>query len=261
MVRRNIIVYDIKGKYKRSFRYLPGSLFTRIYLYNDQYLLCYDEHTDDFEKEMHPFKVISKMSGQLMKSLDIPFSKRISYRILLNEGGNTQMFFPDPKPEPAVKNGNQWILNEISSDTIYQLSNDFHLTPVMAQIPSVQSMGENPTYIVFVLDSYHYQFMYIQKKEFDKKTRTGFPITATIVYDKKTGKINEQNFYDSNRPDKSCDISFNKTINSSAYFDLFPANRLKGYLEKKQLTGQLKEIAEKINEDDNPVLMIVTFKK
>jgi hypothetical protein len=160
-----------------------------------------------------------------------------------------------------VKTGNGWILNEVSSDTVYLLSKDFSFTPVMAQTPSVQSMGEHPQYLSFLMDSYHYQFMFIQKKEYDRKTQSGFPTTA-VMYDKKTGRVFEQNFYDANRADKVFDFWLNGTnqmAESNQYFEEYSTHRLKKYLESGQLTGRLKEIAEQIDEDDNPMLMIVTF--
>jgi hypothetical protein len=263
MMLQKIFVYDIEGHYKRSLRHLFGTQYTRIYLFNEQYLLCYNDRTDGFEKEKYPFKTVSRQTGELVKVLDIPFSKRISTKYHFSEGDVGDVFFGYPQPEPAVKTGDKWILNEVSSDTIYQLAEDFSLTSVMAQIPSVQSMGENPKYLSFVMDSYHYQFMFIQKKEYDRKTQQGFPTTA-VMYDKKTGQIFEQNFYDANRPDKVFEFYLNnkkQMAESNQYFDEYPAHVLKRFLGKGELSGRLKEIAEQIKEDDNPVLMIIKLKK
>jgi hypothetical protein len=264
MMLKKIFVYDIEGNYKRSFWHLQGTQYSQIYFFNEQYLLCYNNMIDGFEKEKHPFKIISRQSGKLVKELDVPFSKRISTRYYFSEGDVGHVFFGYPQPESVVKTGDKWILNEVSSDTIYQLSEDFSLIPVMAQTPSVQSMGENPEYLSFVMDSYHYQFMFIQKKEYDRKTQQGFPTTA-VMYDKKTGQIFEQNFYDANRPDKVFEFYLNNTnqmAESNQYFDEYPAYVLKRFLEKGESTGHfLKEIAEQIGEDDNPVVRIVTLKK
>ena len=260
MMQKKIVVYDIEGHYKRSFRHLPGTQYNDIYLFNERYLLCYNNRREGFEEEKHPFKIVSRQTGELVKELDIPFSKRITTKYYFEEGNTGGwVFSADPRPESAVKTGDKWILNEVSSDTIYQLSKDFSLTPLMAQTPSVQSMGENPKYLSLVMESYHYRFMFIQKKEYDRETQTGFPLT-TVMYDKKTGQTFEQNFYDANRPDKVFDFYLNNTnqmAESNQYFDVYPAHRLKTFLEKGQLTGRLKEIAAQIDADDNPVLMIV----
>jgi hypothetical protein len=261
MMLKKIFVYDIEGNYKRSFHHLRGTQYNRFYLFNEQYLLCYNNSIEGFEEEKHPFKIVSRQTGELLKEFDIPFSKRISIRYHFREGNVSQTSLGDPQPEPLVRTGDKWIVNEVSSDTIYRLSEDFSLTPVMAQTPSVQSMGENPQYLSFVMDSYHYQFMFIQKKEYDRETQQGFPTTA-VMYDKKTGQIFEQNFYDANRPDKVFEFYQNNTnqmAESNQYFHEYPAHILKNFLEKGQLTGRLKEIAEQIDEDDNPVLMIITL--
>ena len=263
MMTQKIVVYDVEGNYKRSFRHLPESTYNPIYLFNDQYLLCYNNRIQGFDKEMNPYKIVSKQTGELIKELDIPFSKRISSTIYYREGDFGGKIAAKPYPEPIIKNGDTWVLNEISTDTIYLLSADLKLTPLMVQTPSVQSMGESPKYLSFVMDSYNYQFMFIQKKELDIKTLTGFPTTA-IMFDKKNKKVLEQNFYDVNRPEKVYEFyleNTNKMAKDNQYYGEYPAFRLKKYLEKGELKGRLKEIAEKIEEDDNNVLMIIKFKK
>ena len=262
MMLLKIFVYDIEGHYKRSFRHLQGTQYNEIYLFNERYLLCYNNHPEGFEEEKHPFKIVSRQTGELVKELDIPFSKRITIRHFRSEGGITRSATTGVRAEPAVKTGDKWILNEISSDTIYRLSEDFSLTPLMAQTPSVQSMGENPKYLSLVMESNHYQFMFIQKKEYDWETQTGYPLTP-VMYDKKTGKVFEQNFYDANRPNKVYEFYLNTTnqVDQNQYFDEYLAHVLKRFLGKGELSGRLKEIAEQIDEDDNPVLMIITLKK
>jgi len=264
LLNKKIFVYNMQGHYKRSFGHLPNTQYSSmIYSFNDRYLLCYNGTMNEtLEEEKYPFKIVSKQTGQLIKELNIPFPKRIFSKFYHREGNNALMIMAYPSPQPAVKMGDEWIVNEVSSDTIYQLSKNFSLTPVMVQTPSVRTMGENLKYLSFVMDSYYYQFMFIQKKEFDKKTQTGFP-TTLIMYDKKTGKLFEQNFYDANRPNEVFEFSCNDTqmAESNQYCDYYLAPKLKKLLAKGELTGRLKEIAEKIDEDDNPVLMIVTFKK
>jgi hypothetical protein len=263
MMKKQIIVYDLNGKFKRSFSHCKGAQYSHIYLFDNQYLLVYNGSPDGFNAEKYPFKLISRQTGKVIKEIPVPFSKRISTKFTYGDEYYSMTFSGDPSPEPAVRMGNDYILNEISSDTIYKLSADLKLTPMMAQTPSVQNMGENPQYISFVKDSYDYQFLFIQKKEFNKETRIGFPTTAVMIV-KKSGKIFEQNFYDADRPDKVFEFYLNNSnqmAKSNQYFDEWSAHSLKKVLEKGQLKGRLKEIAEKIDEDDNPMLMIVTFKE
>ncbi|MDR1120596.1 MAG: 6-bladed beta-propeller [Dysgonamonadaceae bacterium] len=49
MMLKKIFVYDIEGNYKRSFWHLPGAQYNRIYLFDEQYLLCYNNRIDSFE--------------------------------------------------------------------------------------------------------------------------------------------------------------------------------------------------------------------
>ena len=256
--KKKIFVYDIIGNYKRSFEHINGKRYTKIYNFNKEALLCYDRSAVEFDEQKYPFTIISKHTGERIKEVDIPFEKRISERYIFRDGNNTRIIGMYPIPEPAIElMGNAFVLNEISSDTIYQISKDYSMTPLIAQTPSVQQMGENPHYLCFIMGANNYQFMFTQKKEFNPETNTGFP-TQALVYDRKKDEIFEQNFYNRDRSGESFDIISGN--NNQSIYDFQPV-RLKKYLENGELSGQLKEIAEKINEDDNPVLMIITFKK
>ena len=48
---------------------------------------------------------------------------------------------------------------------------------------------------------------------------------------------------------------------TSQCYHLLEAFKLKEALEEGKLKGELKSIAEKLDEEDNPVLMVVEFKK
>ena len=257
MWQKKIFVYDINGNYKRSFWHLKGTQYNRIYNQSEQVLLCYNV---SFEGEdRYPFKIISKQNGDKIKDIEIPFEKRIDLKYRFIDENNVMQLISGHPAAPAIKvDGNNFILNEASSDTIYKLSEDLSLTPSMIQTPSVQSMGENPQYLAFVMNTRDYYFMFTQKKEFDKATQSGFP-TIALVYDKKKKELFEQNFYNRDMPGKS--FEFMEEVNDNQIVYRYQAYKLKDDLAKGELSGKLKEIAEKIEEEDNPVLMVITFKK
>jgi len=262
MWRKKIFVYDINGNYLRSFSHLGGEQYSNIYNLNERALLCYGGNPNKFYEEKYPFKIISKKNGELLKDVEIPFTKRIdlTYREKMENG--RVMFFVGYTAEPAIEIAkNDMILKEVSSDTIYRLSSeDFSITPYMIQTPSIQSMDENEQYLVFVMNTFDYQFMYTQKREFNKKAMMsgiGFPTTC-LIYDKKKKGIFKLNIYNKDVKDESIEFSNQGKNNQVIY--RYQAYELKKFLKKGELSGKLKEIAEKMDEEDNPVLMVITFK-
>jgi hypothetical protein len=190
---KKIFVYDLKGNYKRSFGHLKGKLYNRIYSFNKEYLLCYSASKENFEDDRTPFLVISKQNGNKEKDIVIPFNKRIAIKCYTVT--DKQVLFPFPfkvKPEPAVKCSDGFLLNEISSDTIYKLADDFSITPIIAQYPSVQQK-EQPLFLLPTMETYQYRFMMIAKKE--DYQQTGISLLSALVYDKKGMEFYEQNFY------------------------------------------------------------------
>jgi hypothetical protein len=83
---------------------------------------------------------------------------------------------------------------------------------------------------------------------------------------KQTGEITEQNFYNKDDLAKKS-IYFGlrpeniKHADNNTYYALLQAYQLKDSYEQGELQGKLKEFASKLTEDDNPVLMLVKFKK
>lgn len=102
--------------------------------------------------------------------------------------------------------------------------------------------------------------MQIVKKECDLEKNQEMP-TVDLVYDKYDKKIYQPTVYNGDYEKRKenmsvCalgkDIAFTTRLEA---FDLIEAN------EQGKLKGRLKEIAAKLNEEDNPVIMLVKYKK
>ncbi|MDR3220340.1 MAG: 6-bladed beta-propeller [Dysgonamonadaceae bacterium] len=265
-----IQVYDSDGNFKRTLSYAEDKEYRRIYNFDKDYLLCYYDHAsfvnmaiyeDPIKNLMPSFILVSKQTGEKLKGVPIPYEKWIDGFILIDEGSvcSSTIFM-----YPAVKNGNGFLLNEISADTIFRLQPDFSTIPVMTRKPSVQKMNP-PYFLVSVAETPHYHFMTSVKKG-DGKSDI-FP-SRSLMYDKQTGEISEQNFYNADISNKE-NLIFGKgdfdvtnnlhPIGANRFYIVYDAFRLKEMNENGELTGQLKEIAAKIDADDNPVVMVVQF--
>ena len=128
MFAKKIVVYDLTGNYKRHFYHQQNTQYRTIVDFDDNNLLC---HTA-FHSLEEPFILVSKETGKKEKNIPIPFEKQIDPDIKehLDNGGMQMLASPVPY---IVKNGNQIILNEVSSDTIYQLNQDATLSPLLVR--------------------------------------------------------------------------------------------------------------------------------
>jgi hypothetical protein len=202
------------------------------------------------------FLIISRQTGEKIEDVAISYEKCIPKYVGSAEKGTVQGIYGNVRP--AVKSGNYTILNESSSDTIYKLMPDLSLIPVMTREPSIQGM-EIPVFLSINMETDRSYFMTSVKR--DEKLSY-----VPLIYDKQTGEIAEQSFYNMDDLSKkriTIGSSANEALvamsDKQAYMSI-SAFQLKEAYENGKQTGRLKEIASKLKEDDNPVSMFVKFK-
>ena len=269
-----ILVYDLNGKFKRSFKHKKNSgdpfkpiFYTEIYNYDKNNLICYDQRN---ETSSRSFVLISKKDGNITREFKIPFKENISLTVrskpvIIVESATkstAQSFSATPGRNRSIIlfKGN-WMLLDLSSDTVYTLLPDYNLHPLFVRTPAIHSMSPK----VFLLLSFisdRYYFMDAMKFEYDMKTRTGFPSTP-FLYDKQEREFFSYTVYNG-------DYSTKKEVKMSA---LRPVNHeieslqcLEAYqlvddYKAGILKGKLKEIAATLDEEDNPVIMLVKHRK
>jgi hypothetical protein len=122
---------------------------------------------------------------------------------------------------------------------------------------------EKPIFLLFGANTNRYLFVNTAVFEFDFNTDTGFPETP-LVYDKAEKQIYQCVLYNDDYPTlkqtgirSSRNFINNKNVMASV---VFQAYKLIEANEKGELYGELKEIASKLTDDDNPVLMVAKFK-
>ncbi|WP_456087838.1 6-bladed beta-propeller [Parabacteroides sp.] len=255
---KKIKVYDLEGNFKRSFKQKDSGnsqFYGDIFNYDKENLICYDECNDEI-----PFLFISKEDGGVTKEIKTPFKeKKLFFQILRHEGG-TRAAGPGEYSRIIPFNGN-WILLEPSSDTIYTLMPDYNLRPFIVRTPPIHTM--NPEFfLVLKLVSNRYYFMESIKNVYDFSKKEGFPRTY-FVYD-----THEKDFYSYTA--YNGDYTYKKEF----YMSMLTPINSKGELwatlnafelcrdyKKGKLKGKLKEVAARLDEDDNRVVMLVKSKK
>lgn len=255
---RKIKVYDLEGNFKRSFKQKQEGdtqFYGEIFNYDKNNLICYDECNADI-----PFLLISKQDGSITREIITPFKEKKLFIQLLRYEGGTRAAGPGPYSRITPFKGN-WILLEPSSDTIYTLMPDCSLRPFIAKTPPVHTLDPE-FYLILKLVSDRYYFMESIKNVYDFRKEEGFPKTY-FVYDTQEKDFFSYIIYNG-------DYSYKREL----YMVMFTPINAKGELwatidafelcrdyEKGKLKGKLKDIAAKLGEDDNRVIMLVKPKK
>ena len=162
----------------------------------------------------------------------------------------------------------RWILTEPSSDTIYSYSSDHNMMPFIVRTPPVQSM-ELETFLFTGVITDRYYFLQTVKKEFDETEPWSRLLETELVYDRQAKRTFKCVVYNSDftnkRPVKGLvnEIHTLTIINDDeiCFIERIEAHELVEAYEKGELKGELKDIAAKLDEESNAVLMFAKYKK
>ena len=275
--KRKIYVYDLYGKFKRSFEHKSKYMcYNAIFNYNNDNLICYDKYNNEIA-----FVLVSKQDGRITKEIKIPFKEkkflsqiqRISednYVIpadiqvpagsIITGMGRSQA--PSGANRPIIPYNDNWILLEFSSDTIYTLLPDNSLRPFIARTPSIHSM-DTEIMLILRLISDRYYFMESIRNEYNYDKNTGFS-RDFFMYDKQERSFSRYTVYNGDYSIKKeiYMVGFTPVNNEiEAWYPIEAYQLVESYKKGELKEGKLKEIASKLDEEDNPVIMLVKHKK
>ena len=254
-----MLVYDLYGNFKRSFKFANDAGYSDVFDYDKGNLICYDGSDyynvgEDRSKAYHV--IISKQDGNVIREILIPFETIKT--LVVRQGDYTSATMM----QQIIPNHGNWILVDTSSDTVYNyMPNDHKLIPFLVRTPSIHLMDPEVFLSMGILTD-RYSFMITEKNVFDFETGRGFP-SSQLLYDKMENVIFECTVYNGDytikRPLSVTTRPINHEIASSQILEAF---RLVESYEKGELKdGKLKEIAANLDEEDNPVIMLVKYKK
>jgi len=249
-LERKIIVYDLYGNFKRTFKNVDTGYYQSVFNYDRNNLICYKFATAN-EQPCH--LIVSKQDGSITREIHVPF-KGIKTPFV-RKGEYSASF----QYHQTLPYNNHFVLVEISSDTIYSYLPNGTISPIIVRNPSIHSMDPEVFLLPYVFTDRYY-FMQALKKEFDFETMKGNTYTV-LAYDKQENVIFDYDLYNDDFSSKR--IGFNSTpINHEiATWQSLQAYQLVEAYKKGDLKGKLKEIAATLDEDDNPVLMLAKHKK
>ena len=260
IIKTKIHVYDLYGKFKRSFNHKKdaGSLFyTDMFNYDKDNLICYDKHNVET-----PFLLISKLNGSITKEIKIPFNEKKLLSQSIRQGDYNYVHTPGQHYSILPFKGN-WMLAEISSDTVYTFLPNYSLRPLIVRTPPIQSMYPEIMLIVRGFSDRYY-FMEAIKNVYNVSTNEAFPRTF-FMYDKQENAFWGYTIYNGDYSTKK-EIYMNASVRTAspeieALQKIEAYQLVEAYKKGELKDGKLKEIASKLDAEDNPVIMLVKHKK
>lgn len=277
-------VYDFGGTYLRTLKTPYRHFFSGSTVdYDGQYLVG-EEHwyagagETGIYPDRAPYYKIDKRDGKLTPlPVKATGRKRVSDEIVFSRGelyGSIPLFV-----SPIARMCGGVLIAEQALDTMYIFRND-SLCPVAVRRNNGIEQ-ENPFISTLDLITPRYQLWQTLKKEFDIKNKSIPEILAMeapdpklYLYDKRTGECVEVQFCNADgisAEDAAENLLYQNRLSANLYempdnmqnvaIQRMPAEFLVEQYEAGKLKGRLKEIASRLQVDDNPVLMIARFRE
>lgn len=251
-----ILVYDLYGQFKRCLN-LDREM-SSVFDYDKSNLIGYDMsdyHNKGKDRSKSYHVIISKQDGSITREIFIPF-KTINTPIVTNGDG----FVANYSYQIRLSHG-KCTLIETSADTLYNYAPDGTLSPFIVRTPSAQSMTPE-VFLYMGIYTDRYYFMEAVKNVFNFEKGNGF-FADVLMYDKEEKAIYQVTVCNGDYAEKrpvamtakpiNRDIENVTSLNASQLVEIYKKGLLKD--------GKLKEIASRLAEEDNPVIMLVKQKK
>ena len=247
---REILVYDLFGKFLRNFEHKEGTIYVDVYNFDKNNLICFNNLSRNVLDGNAQFFIVSKHDGNVNYEIQIPFKEKKTVNIPMGPSSWRGYSYHTIIPY----NGN-WALFEISSDTVFKYSPEHKITPLVARTPSVQTM--DPEVFLFMNNlTDRYFFMETVRKEEDY-------LSKKLVYDRQENSIFKYIVYNNDYSSKVEVSMTSQPINSEIafYLRLEAYQLVESYNKGDLKEGKLKEIVSKLDAEDNPVIMLVKHKR
>ena len=262
-----IIVYAEDGTFKRILSNLPELQSIEIYNYDDEALLVYDESgifgsgiLEQNEYSNKPYLFVSKADGSVIETLNTHLPERLSNAAVWKAQSDGQEMIHSVGV-PITNNrsfGKDFIIADWSSDTIYKLTPQRELQPMIVRIPSMKDTNPRILLSNFLVTD---KFILLGVYEMNYETlKNGGNVEARqLMYDFKTGEINKYRFVNRDITTSTSVRIWEATTPGNTGVSMYDASFLLNLDEKGELTGDLKELVKSLDEDDNPVLVKIKF--
>ena len=259
--RQKIRIYALNGNYLRTIQAKGTMREDDMFNFSDTHLI-YSMLPEG--KQFDPYQPVTLISKKDGSTISLPFTKKEDTNVKATGGPFGNMKLMAKIANGLYKKGDEVYVNEVTADIIYRVEKNHTLTPIIQRTPSYEVEQGKDFFLMLRGANKRYYFFKRQQAllEFQGNAATD-PKSTYIAYDRKSKEIVQPTF--TNNDYLSQDIPMSKILqcagDTSQCYLLLEAFKLKEALEEGKLKGELKAIAEKLDEEDNPVLMVVEFKK
>ena len=255
--RYRIMVYSFDGKFIRRLKLDQKVWPSNLYNYDKDYLIAYDIYNEtESNANKRPYILINKQNGKV-SSIPIKLKKRNSNASWIQKG--EQFYIHKHVIEPIIKTEKGVIISDFALDTIYNYQNH-HLTPIAIR----KNIDESVLSSITAYGSRYSFLNFIERSKNSKGQYEGTTDSKLFLIDKKEGTVYDASIIPSDMKIKNTPIweRYKQDLpNDNLLIKQLSVELLSRLSEENKLKGTLKEVASKLKEDDNPVLMIVHLKR
>jgi len=254
-----LLVYSISGDYKRTIKYSNDFIFLYAYNFDDSTLLVYDYAINNTYNNKPPYMLMSKKDGSIVSNIDIRLPVRYTNRVIEEidmGGGQKGTTARSIDTWTNLHDGQDFILSEISSDTIYRFTRNRELTPMLVCTPSVHSSAPPRVWSVLLTTN---KFIVLKITTLSLKD----DVSETLMYEFETGQTYKPSFANDDfrgalwYPGVAV-VGIDTPKNM--YASMVPAKFLRLFYKEMKSKGKFEKFEKMPDEDDNPGVMIVKFK-
>ena len=244
-----IVVYSTLGEFKRTFPLPQGAHIREFASFDSESLILY-------ERWGVYFMLISKKDGEVIKTIDMPRDEVIHPIYVLQD--ETRMQILTAPAHHIVKYNNGFLLSDFALDTVFFLSQNKELSPILTRSPAIQSMN-TIIYLNSFIEAGNYQFV----SAITLRNENGRLPRTYLMRDKRTGSVYRQRITFDDFRGKEIFLSpgtIASTQNSRLGLISLDLTELQDANDEGRLSGRLREIVENSEEDGNDVFMLLHFK-
>ncbi|MEE1145648.1 MAG: 6-bladed beta-propeller [Bacteroidaceae bacterium] len=264
--RGRIQIYSFDGQYKRTLKVRgDGYEYGTLFYIDSEFLLLEDlKYVDYYENPQptnpKPYYRLTVADGS-KQQLPLTVEKRIhnGFNWYIKETGKFASFGVSFSPVANI--GGELIISDFALDTVYAYR-DERLVPIARKVNWMKKNGLPWLVTLDAITDKNYLWHAIKKT---RKMTAAWP-DKTFLQDRYTGECTQIKLADKNITDKKYRFRHRASANlfclpNGYIMQYYSAYRLVELYKEGKLQGELKEIASKLGEDDNPVLMLAKFKE
>ena len=258
MYAKRILVYDLEGNFRRKLALEGDYRLGDIHDFDREHLICMnsfgeEEPAPDYREPL--YLLLSKRDGTIAEQIPIPYEQKKTMVVKTYDKVNDMYYYEfGPSNLSLAPDGDGYLLADCSADTLYHYAPGGTPKPAFVRTPSVQTMDPEVFLLPGLLTERYSLLQAFEKKRY-------FPMT-NILYDKQADALFRYKLYNGDYTERKELFLTSRSLNSEIpCWKTLDASRLVEDNKGGKLQGRLREIAATLDEEDNPVIMLIKRKR